>query len=153
MKRITDPLPFIRSSPERFLRQTPATGHELAAAVVGDAVLLTRATTTVTRALDDWWVVGCEADWLAVDEAESDPLEAFERMLPLPEAGPNSVRAEVLIKAFATTAITVGRGERYVVAGELEANDPIWTFLEHHPEWKRIVAFKVDGPPDRGTST
>ena len=145
MKRLTDPLPFIRSSPERFLRQTPATGHELATALVGDAVLLTRASTTLTRALDDWWVVGCEVDWLASDEA--DPVAAFNRMLPLPEAGPNSMRAEVLVKAFAETAVTVGSGERYVVAGEVEASDPIWTFLEDHSDWKRVVAFKVDGSP------
>jgi hypothetical protein len=147
VKRITDPLPFIRSSPQRFLRQTPATGHELATALVGDAVLLTRASTTLTRVLDGWWVVGCERDWLASDEAEADPVAAFSRMLPFPEAGPNSMRAEVLIAAFAATAITVGRGDRHVVAGEVEASDPIWTFLEDHSDWKRVVAFKVDIPP------
>ena len=45
MNRITDPLPYIRSSPKRFLRQTPATGHELATALAGDALLLTDAPT------------------------------------------------------------------------------------------------------------
>lgn len=147
MKRITDPLPFIRSSPERFLRQTPVTGHELATALVGDAVLLTGAAATLTRVFHDWWVVGCEVDWLASDEAEAPLVSAFKQMLPLPEAGPNSLRAEVLITAFAATAVTVGGGDRYVVAGDVESSDPIWTFLEDHSKWKRIVAFKVDSRP------
>lgn len=145
MKRLTDPLPFIRSSPERFLRQTPATSHELATSLAGDAVLLTGEPATLTRVQGDWWVVGCEADWLTGTEA--DPVSAFSRMLPLPEAGPNSMRAEVLIKAFARTAVTVGAGGRHVVAGDVKNDDPIWTFLENHSEWRRAIAFKIDSAP------
>jgi hypothetical protein len=145
MKRLTDSLPFIRSSPERFLRQTPATGHELATALAGDALLLTGAPTTLTRVRGDWWVVGCEADWLARPETEANPVSAFSRILPFPEAGPNSMRAEVLIGAFATTAVTVGAGERLVVAGNVDDSDPIWMILEDHSEWGRSVAFKIEG--------
>lgn len=75
---------------------------------------------------------------------ESDPISVFRRIVPLPQAGPNSMRAEVLITAFATVAVTVGGGRRHVVVGEVGDDDPIWDAIERRSDWARSVAFRLE---------
>ena len=144
MKTFVDPITYIRNSPQRFLQQVPATGHELAAALACNALLLTGAPTVLSRFQGVWWVVGCEVDWLREAESEGDAKSAFSKILPLRAAGPNSMRAEVLIKAFAATAVTVWQGGRHTLAGAVLDSDRIWDLLADHPTWRRAVAFKVE---------
>lgn len=143
MNIVDDPLPFIRKSPERFLRQIPAQGHELATNLVGDAVLLTGAAATVCRGPGPWWIVGCEKDWLALGATAGNPCQAFQRLLPFPEAGANSVRSEVLLTAFAEVVISVGPEGRWVGLGTVDDSDPVWTRIEKRERWQRSVAFRM----------
>lgn len=146
MHVLSDPLPFIRKAPERFLRQVPAQAHELATNLVGDAVLLTGAPATACKGPGAWWIVGCEVDWLAQGEFAATPLETFRRLLPFPEAGVNSMRSEVLLSAFAEAVITVGPEGHSEVVGEVAQSEPIWAEMEKRKQWKRAVAFRVSAP-------
>jgi hypothetical protein len=59
---------------------------------------------------EDWRLVGSDTDWLRLGSAQvGAPLELFNRVVPLIEAGQNSVRHEVVVHAFAEQVV-VGEG-------------------------------------------
>jgi hypothetical protein len=135
---LNNPLDFIRSHPQMFLRQV--SDYELALRLVGGACLAGRAPVTVFRQ-GPWWVVAGEADWMTARPGLTAD-ELFSRMVAFPEAGPNSAHPEVLLSALADVVITAAAGEVRLVKGTAPRDDPIWNVLRSRPEWKRVVAFR-----------
>jgi hypothetical protein len=132
---LDDPLAFIRKYPQMFLPRV--CGRSLAVNLADGALLLSDAPVTVARA-GDWWIVAAEADWMGVSGED-----AFTRMSPFPEAGPNSVRPEVLLTAFATHVATWGAPGARVIKGEIHPDSEIRQLAASHPLWKRVVAFRM----------
>ncbi len=138
---IDDPRPWIRDHPERFLGRRTPDGYLLAGNLATDALLLTGAPVTLARA-GDWWLVACQVDWMSM--GDGDPAEYFRRVVPLPpEAGPNSLRTEVLLGAFCEVVVTLGLEGRFCAVGAVDDTDPIWLSLAANPSWRRAVAFQI----------
>ncbi len=127
-----------------FTRSTPVSGVELATNIVSEALLLTegkgRVTTFVT---DTWWVVASDVDWIA-NEPDYLVEDVFSHSIPLPQAGPNSMRGEVLLKAFARDVVTQGVAGQHVVKGSTHASSNLWPMLISQQGWKRVVAFRME---------
>jgi hypothetical protein len=136
----SDPLEFIRQQPERFLFRV--CGDELAEHLVGDASILTNRPVTLLRQ-DCWWIIAGEQDWLTTSPWATEE-ELFTRIVPFPEAGANSMRAEVLLAAFATDIVTMKQGNPRVIKGAIAADAEIWKSMKSRPEWQRVVAFRLN---------
>lgn len=136
-----DPIAAIRARPETFLpggRTDPAT---LLLAVAGD-VLVGPDRQVVCRRLGAWWVVASDVDWIY--GAGSPGLDVFRRVVSFPEAGPNSLHAEILLTAFADQIITFGAGSHAILKGQIPPDDPIFVLRASHPDWNRVIAFQQE---------
>jgi hypothetical protein len=137
--QITEPMAYIRQHWRMFLRRIDP--RELATAVVECALFTTDGPITVHR-VGDWWIVGGDVDWLASGSAV-EGRSVFEEIVAFPEAGANSMHAEVLLTAFAKSVVTVTPDEAVTVKGEVGSDDAIWQCLVEHPTWRRAVAFRM----------
>jgi hypothetical protein len=137
---LKDPLEYIQKHPQRFLRSV--SGVELATAIAGEACLLTSKPVTLIHR-EPWWVVAGEADWMEATPGVS-VSELFARMVPFPEAGPNSMHGEVLLSAFAADIVTQTPREALVIKGTVSPGEEVWRLVRAHPEWQRVVAFRMD---------
>ena len=136
---IVDPLAFVRSHPERFF---PAgiTASRLADYLMGTALEVGACDVTALRHRD-WWVVGSSDDWLGLGRIPAPVHELFSRVIALPEAGQNSIRAEVLVMAFAHDVVVASATTIETLAG---IGDSGWLrelLLERG--WQRAVAFRT----------
>ena len=88
----------------------------------------------------DWWIISSNVDWLATCP-DYAPEELFFNIVALPEAGPNSMRAEILLTAFAQQVVTVSADHQSIIKGDVSQADDIWRLIASRPNWKRTVAF------------
>jgi hypothetical protein len=159
--RTLDAIDHIRSNPEMYLPGGKPDASALAKRLAGDALLL-GATVVGYGSSNGWWFVAADKDWLRNSAAGTE--DAFTRIIPFPEAGPNAVRTEVLLYAFAKEIVAIvqarwealkgGKGalrsardaidEPSIVAGQ-------WLSRAWPPAHERlVVAFRI--PSKRETS-
>jgi hypothetical protein len=79
-------------------------------------------------------------DWLGT-HPDYAPEALFFHIVALPEAGPNSMRAEILLTAFAQKVVTVGTNGRLIIKGEIAPTAEVWRLIESCSGWKRAIAF------------
>ena len=140
---VQDPVEYVRERPQMFLRSGRVGGRELAESILGDALILTDGPVTVMRR-GGWWLVGCEEDWMARQSSGSvDDL--FSKIVPFPEAGPNSMHSEVLLTAFAKEVLTKDETTLRAIKGFVAEDDEVCGILRRASHWKRGVAFRI-GP-------
>ena len=142
MEIYEDAVSYVRKSPERFFRMGSPDPIELATHVLGDA-LLAGATETCTIRVGDWWLVGSDVDWLAADK-QYTMQRLFARIVALPEAGPNSMRAEILLSAFTEAVITAGGDDCLTIRGDVPEDAEIWCVMKSRTHFKRLVAFRLN---------
>ena len=101
MRVVADPLQFVRSHPEMFLRSGVPTGREISLQLADDALFL--GAQRVTVVVDGSVVtVLADVDWLRRGvPSECNPRDLFSRIVPFPEFGANAHRSELLVGAFA----------------------------------------------------
>lgn len=141
---LQDPVEYVRNHPQLFLRSGRVDGRELAEALVADALVLTDGPVTVERR-NGWWIVGCESDWMT-RQASGSVADLFHKIVPFPEAGPNSLHCEILLTAFADTVVISDERTVHPIQGVVTENDEICKVLRSNPRWKRGVAFRVPSP-------
>src|SRR5690348_11695923 len=115
MMRTIDPLEHIRANREMYLPGGRCDPAYLATRVAEDA-LTSGAKRVEILHWQDWWVVAADSDWMARC-CSGDVRELFDRVVPFPESGVNSMRSEVLLSAFADEVVTGGPGEGAVIKG------------------------------------
>ncbi|MBI3971022.1 MAG: hypothetical protein HY332_07005 [Chloroflexi bacterium] len=118
-----------------FFRSGRFSPEAAAVELVGEALLCDVLDVTVER-LGDWWIVSSSQDWLSAADVE----KVFRRIVPFPEAGPNSMRAEVLLAAFCRDVVTQGSGRRLAIAGSPDA--ALTALFERTCRQGRAVAFR-----------
>jgi hypothetical protein len=143
IKILDDPIKFIQSRPNMFVRSYPVRGAELAANIVSDVLLLTDGRVAAFRK-DTWWVIASSVDWIGVKLGLSVE-DVFSRILPFPQAGANSMHGEVLLTAFAQDVVTQSDNERHVIKGNVPTSDGVWDIINSDSGWKRVVAFRLEG--------
>lgn len=143
---ISDAVSLIRKNPSMYLRAEKATGEHLAASMMSTLIWLGALPATVIR-LPPWWVISSEKDWLAV-AGQANVEAAFSKIVPLPVAGPNSHRDEILLSAFADAVVTLGAGAvRWVKGDSSRLALPSGIDLAR-ANGGRIVAFRCDDSAD-----
>jgi hypothetical protein len=132
-----DPSGWILSQEGRFFRSGRCSPLELTTLLVADALLLGGESPVTAHRYGDWWIVASDADWIA---GSALPVqELFSRIVPLPESGPNSMRAEVLVRTFAEDVVTGDpAGNLTVLKGDRSGSRDLLTL---HVQ-KRWVAFR-----------
>jgi hypothetical protein len=141
--RTIDPISHIRSNPAMYLPQLPGgvdLSSYLAERLVSDAMTLGATHVDVCRN-DDWWTVASDKDWLA-GQGESDVAALFAGVVPFPKAGVNSMRAEVLLTAFARDILTSDEQSAQLIKGDFPSNWLAWKLPSPTP-WVRIVRFRM----------
>jgi hypothetical protein len=139
MQALTEAIDYVRQRPERFFRAGSPEPVELVTHIVGE-VLLLGGSETYTMRNGDWWIISSNVDWLATCP-DYAPEELFFNIVALPEAGPNSMRAEILLTAFAQQVVTVSADHQSIIKGDVSQADDIWRLIASRPNWKRTVAF------------
>lgn len=115
LQETADAVEIIRKYPEQFLGgASRATSDRLAALLLRDA-LCKEASNVWAERHGDWWVVGGNVDWVSSDGIRTE--DAFRKLIPLPSAGRNCHRSEVIVAAFASAIMTSVGGERTTVLG------------------------------------
>ena len=117
--KIVDGLEWVRKNRDRFF-DGQVTGGKLANALVEQALVL-GATDAANLNHDNWQIVGATRDWFREGRFVANDIESFRRVLPLPEAGQYSLRAEILIAAFARDIVTISNEARYQLETDLRS--------------------------------
>jgi hypothetical protein len=130
-----DPIDFIRRRPAMFFRRGEFSPDEAVERVVGEALRCGAADLAIKR-LGAWWIIWSKRDWLP----PRDHHTAFQRIVSYPEGGQNSMRAEVLLTAFASDVVTqTGTG---LLAIKGAPDSELRRFLSQHGDVGRVVAFR-----------
>ena len=106
---------WVKAHPERFFRTGSPTGLELAYHILCDALHLTHKCTIARHG--EWWIVSSANDWVAHESLAVRQL--FSRVVPAPEQGVNSMRAEVILSAYAQDVATFDGEQWLVVEGAI----------------------------------
>ncbi|QKV75817.1 hypothetical protein [Amycolatopsis sp. Hca4] len=91
---------YLRGNPGRFFRQDEFDPVEMAEMLAGEAIRAGAASVRISR-LDRWLSIESDIDWLG--EVEEF---VFEKIVPFPGVGPNSMFSEVLLMAFSKSVAT-----------------------------------------------
>ena len=132
-----DPITFIRSRPQMFLRSARFTPEEAVEHLIGAALVCGATAVSIERSAGGWWIIWSTQDWLPSGASHS----VFQRIVPFPQDGPTSMRPEVLLTAFAADVVTVSGDEMVSIKGL--ADDVRRTFVARNNRIGRLVAFRV----------
>jgi hypothetical protein len=97
------------------------------------------------EALDAWWLITSQSDWLAIDGVCHS--EYWHRIVPAPEIGLEAMRPEVLLTAFSSVLFTVSEGSVEFIVGDKIGSAALQMRLGTllAPEFRgRAVGFLVD---------
>jgi hypothetical protein len=130
-----DAVEYVLKHPGRFLNVLPPRGADLAGRVAHEAALM-GATSVSIRLSDGWWVVSADIDWLA--HSEFHEIDFFYRIVPFPENGANSHRAELLLTAFAESLATICDSRPTVIKGDYKIDIEAIA-----PQAARVVAYRM----------
>jgi len=120
-----------------FLPDGEFSPPEVASRIVRGALLSGARAVCAERLARDWWCVWSDDDWFP----DGDDVSVFEKVLPFTEAGPNSMRPEVLLTAFASHVVTwTPKGVR-VINGTLDQE--FVSFVTSRTGTGRVVAFRT----------
>ncbi|WP_460110072.1 hypothetical protein [Streptomyces sp. YKOK-J1] len=107
-----DTVNYLRRGESQFFRSGAYDAVELAGMIATEALTL-GAKIVQVQPERDWLIVTADMDWL-----EPYGREAFHTITPFPEAGVNSMLAEVLAVAFSAGAMTITPAGSTVIKGE-----------------------------------
>jgi hypothetical protein len=134
--QIVNAVQWVLTRPERFFSSSAPDPLRLLAYLMADVLVLGGGSCTIHR-VDDWWVVGSDADWLRHERFSV--RELFERVVAQPEHGEHSMRAEILVAAFAPSVWLALQGDRVCIRGTAPPHR-VW---ERAAGQIRVVAFSM----------
>ncbi len=142
--QVLDVIAWMRNHPERFF-DGQITGNALVTALVKQIHKLGGRDVRFFNH-DEWHAVVAECDWLQAGRFTANEVETFGRMLAFPEGGQNSIRAEVLIGAFASDVVTITKDGECRVTGSASLPECLNESLRTK-NWARAVAFRMAQVP------
>lgn len=114
-----DALKHLRNSPLMHLGQESASGEQLAALVIEDALHLGTDEVRVVRHAEGWFVVSAPDDWTRKGPGSDLSVnELFRRLIAFPTAGTNAVRHESYLAAYCRDVFMVRSTTVEVIAGD-----------------------------------
>lgn len=134
-----DPLAWVKRNQMLFFPRGRIDVVRLLAYVMGDVVELGRGDCRIVQR-DGWWGVTSDVDWLAHELPVSD---LFERVVPAPAHGEHSMRAEILVNAFAQDVVALSGGELTDIKGRAPERDLLDLILGD-ASTTGMLAFRLD---------
>jgi len=131
-----DVMGHLQRNESQLFRSGTYDAIELAGMIASEALILGAENVHIQSA-GEWLTVTADKDWLA-----RYGHEAFHAITPFPEAGVNSMLAEVLAVAFSAGVATATHGGSEVVKGEVS---PVAHPVGH--DTARVVAFRRQRGP------
>ena len=136
-----DPMEFARSHPTFFFNTGVANELDHTARLVMGAQAL-GAKHVEAISLHSWSIVAAELDWFATAAVTVFENEVFTTLRACIELGQNSIRPEGVVGAFAQSIVVRSPQGIRTIKGQVEATDPILSFLAEHSNWPRAIAFR-----------
>jgi hypothetical protein len=119
---IADPIQWVKAKPEYFFHSGVPTPMELINLLVVEVLVLGHGSCTI-RPTENWWIIGSEIDWLQNDKYSEEEL--FKRIVPAPQFGDNSMRAEILVACYARSVWLTLDGQRKCIKGD-KVPESVW---------------------------
>ena len=107
MQAVADAVGYVRQRPEQFFRMGAPEPIELVTHIVSETFVMGGEETCAVRR-GDWWIIRSDVDCVRNASRLRPRGRCSFHIVALPEAGPNSMRAEILLTAFAQKVVTVG---------------------------------------------
>jgi hypothetical protein len=111
---VVDPVAWARERPEQFFPGGQIDAIHLLSYVMADVLELGKGTCVIWQEAD-WWIVGSDVDWLR--HPRYSDVELFSVVVPAPAHGEHSMRAEILVFAFAQDVWTCADGRQTCIRG------------------------------------
>ena len=105
--------------------------------LVGAALLCGVARLSVARLPSTWWTIWSAQDWLPAGNVR----RAFERIIRFPQGGPNGIRPEILLSAFASSVVTASGEGIIVIKGSTDQE--LDKFISEASPVGRLIAFRA----------
>jgi hypothetical protein len=141
MNVISDPVSYVRGRPDLFLDPNIPRDIGLVKWLLTDILVLGGQEICVKR-YEDWWLVGSSMDWLRPPVGLS-LQDMFSRIIPLPQAGDNSMRSEILLAAFCEEVVVLGPDSDLTIKGKSGKIEEIRSFVSTACPLERVVAFRI----------
>ncbi|MBK3636884.1 hypothetical protein JHN52_29075 [Streptomyces sp. MBT97] len=106
---------YLERNEGRFFRAGSYDAIELAGMIATEALTLGAGKVQI-QSDGEWLTVAADQDWL-----EGHEHEVFHAIVPFPQAGPNSMLAEILAFAFSAGVTTATQSEFKVIKGDATA--------------------------------
>lgn len=134
-----DALDWVKRSEALFFPGGKIDAMRLLAYVVSDVLELGRGDCRIASR-EGWWLIASDADWLV--HHEFAVRELFDRVVPAPQHGEHSLRAEILLQVFAADVFTSCTTEAQCIKG---AHPPTAMIAEAlHEGWtRRLLVFRL----------
>jgi hypothetical protein len=132
-----DAIQWVKNSQIRFFPDGQIDVLRLLAYVMADVIGLGGGDCHITRR-SDWWFVSSDVDWLTHPSIPVPQL--FSRVVPAPAHGEHSMRAEVLVAAYAEDVYTMTATEAHVIKG---AGPDVVAAAAAELGATRVVAFRL----------
>ncbi len=132
----------VLTTPQMYLGGvSKATAEILLSAMFSDAILLNEKKILYSQ-IKEWHVLSGLTNWTERNVFNlKSPLEIFQRIIPFPEGGVNSIRSEVLLTAFASQVFVKYDTQWYIV----KVNEPENTIHTQLPlDFPFSVGFRMD---------
>ncbi len=126
-----DLMGYLERNESRFFRAGSYDAIELAGMIATEALTLGAGKVHI-QSDGEWLTVAADQDWL-----EGKECEAFHAIAPFPQAGPNSMLAEILAFVFSAGVTTATKSGSKVIKGD--ANTPTYPVDQ---DIARTVSFK-----------
>lgn len=133
---------YVRKNMRKFLGDGPV-GKTIASSLIGSLVFL-NATPAYVETEEGWWIISSDVDWLA--DLSLDP---FNRIIPMPEAGSNQHRSEIIASSFACALVSICSTKRnWIIGSEADFSLSDTTLRRTigrlvSVNW-RVMMFKID---------
>lgn len=142
IENIQNSVEYVRVHGEMYL---PSDSRPLA-----DKLLLQLASDAITLGVTDiavikqsgWIFVGSDCDWLQCGGFRPATIrELFFRVIPLLEAGQNSIRHEIVVNAFSEKVVIFSKDELIAIGGICEFEEKYLTDVFRILDKARAIAF------------
>lgn len=135
-----DPLEWVKRNQKLFFPGGQIDAVRLVAYVMSDVLEIGGGECRIVQR-DGWWFVSSDVDWLVHDLSLR---ELFQRVVAAPQHGEHSMRAEVLVTAYAEDVFAVSRGNENAIKG-LAPRRPLLDSVVQNNWTQGLLAFHVAG--------
>jgi len=129
----SDIVGMLRKKPQMYLGHDKATAAQLAAMLVGDALVLGEREVQVRQLEQGWTAVSGRSDWTARGPGSELPRsQLFRQLVNFPDAGLNEARHEIYVLAYASDVFVMTQQGVEVLQGGVPSMETLGILEKDH---------------------